>query len=112
MLMLVLEMIFTLLASVGLVSILWALLARRIVPASSGEDVFAVVRGCGRGAELEQDVRDLLWLRNRDLYPGAILIVDCGLDEEGRALARLLCANTDEIRFCDAEEAARLIFHT
>ena len=112
MLTIVLEMIFTLLASVGLASILWIVLARRIFPASTGEDLFAIVRGRGRGDALEQDIRDLLWLRQRGFFHGIVLIVDCGLDEEGLALARLLCANDEDIRLCGAEEAAALIFHT
>ena len=108
----VLEMVFILLASVGLASILWVALARRIFPASGGKDLFAVVRGRGRGDELEQDVRDLLRLRHQDLFQGTVLIVDCGLEEEGKALARLLCANGTDIKFCQPEEVMELIFHT
>ena len=108
----VLEMIFILLASVGLASILWVILAPRMFPASEGKDLFAVVRGRGRGDELEQDVRDLLWLHHRGHWQGTILVVDCGMDEEGKALARLLCANNGEIQFCEPEEAIQLIFHT
>lgn len=109
----VLEMLLTLLAAVGFASILWMFLEHRLVPGSGEESgVFTVVRGSGDGAELEQSIRSLLRLRREGLYRGTILVVDCGLDEEGKALARLLCANSEEIRFCTADELSQLIFHT
>lgn len=110
MLMIVLEMVFTLLAALGLASVLWVIFARRIVSVSGGKGQFAVVCAAGRGDELEQTIRDLLWLHSRDLYHGSILLVDCGLDEEGRALAHLLCANNREILLCTAEDAVDVMF--
>lgn len=109
----VFEMLLTLLAAVGFASILWMFLERRLFPVDGEErGVFAVVRGSGDGAGLEQSIRSLLRLRREGLYRGTVLVVDCGLNEEGQALARLLCANSEEISFCTAEELSQVIFHT
>ena len=109
----VLEMVLALLAAVGLVFLLWMLVVRRLLPLSDKYGiVVTVVRGKGNGEGLEQRVRELLWLRQSNLFRGNIVIVDCGLNEQGRALARLLCANTDEVFLCSAENLPQLILDT
>lgn len=107
----ILEILLAILAAVGLAGILWMLWARCLLPLG-GEDgrIAAVVCGCGDGAGVEQSVRSLLRLRRCNLYHGLILILDCGLDEQGRALARLLCANSGEVMLCDESELSDLIF--
>lgn len=107
----VLEMLLTLLAAVGMAFLLWLLVARRLLPFSDPHgQVYTLVRGRGGGEGVEQCVRELLWLRRWNLFRGGIVVVDCGLNEEGRALVRLLCANTDEVTFCDAEGLSQMLF--
>ncbi len=79
------------LAAVGLATILWMVVGlflrrkRRLF-----SRVTAVVRGEGDGADLEYTVRTLSQLRYEQGAFGAILILDCGLDETGRRIAELL----------------------
>ena len=79
------------LAAVGLATILWMVVGlflrrkRRLF-----SRVTAVVRGEGDGADLEYTVRTLSQLRYEQGAFGAILILDCGLDETGRRIAELM----------------------
>ena len=86
----ILEVILSLLAVVGLLSLSWLLLGHILTPAGNGETV-SLVPGQGDGEDLEQAVRGLLWLRGGGLLTGSVVIVDCGLSPEGRALAAALC---------------------
>ena len=53
----------------------------------TGRGTWTVVWGRGSGEELEQRVRNLVWLRECGLLRCAVLVVDGGLNAEGRALA-------------------------
>ena len=53
-------------------------------PGLAGAGAFAAAGG------LEQTVKGLLWLRRSGLWRGEVVIEDCGLDEDGAALARAL----------------------
>lgn len=86
----ILEVILSLLAVVGLLSLSWLLLGHILTPAGNGETV-SLVPGQGDGEDLEQAVRGLLWLRGGGLLTGSVVIVDCGLSPEGRAIAAALC---------------------
>lgn len=109
----IMEILLSALAAVGLAFIVWLITVRRLLPLSDKYGiVFTVVRGVGSGDGLEQRVRELLWLRRWNLLRGNILVVDCGLNEDGRALARLLCANTDEVLLCDQAQFSEMIFDT
>lgn len=111
--LLILETVFALLATLGLAFLLWLFAARRLLmPDDEYGRAVAVVRGEGSGEGLEQRVRELLWLRNWSLFQSNIVIVDCGLNEQGRALAQLLCANTDDILLCSIEKLSQLISDT
>ena len=77
-----------LLAAFGLVSLGWLALGALLLPGTCDTRLTVCARGGGEG--LEQTVRGLLWLRRTGLWRGEVVIEDCGLDGDGRALARAL----------------------
>lgn len=95
----VLEIILSLLAAAGLLSLGWLLLGRALAPAGRGEAV-CLVPGRGEGETLEQAVRGLLWLRGGGLLAGRVVIVDCGLSPAGRAIAAALCLREPGVEVC------------
>ena len=63
----------------------------------------------GDGAYLEDQVRTLERLgRDRGVF-GRVLIVDCGLTEEGRRLARLLAREDRGVGLCGPDEVERYL---
>ena len=106
----ILEVILAVLAAVGLMALGWLIFGRWLLPLGGTDaGMWAVLNADGNGEGLEQAVHSLLWLRRCDLWRGRLVIVDRGLDEEGRRLARLLCANTDDIVLCDLEDLPALV---
>lgn len=89
------------LAAVGLATILWMVVSlflrskRKLF-----SDVTAVVRASGDGNGLEYAVHTLSQLRYERGAFGTILILDCGLSEEGRELAGLLEREDDFVALC------------
>lgn len=53
----------------------------------TAQGTWAVVWGRNGGEELEQRVRSLVWLQSCGLLRCTLLLVDDGLNAEGRALA-------------------------
>lgn len=99
------EWALTLLAAFGLFSLICLLFGRLMVPVGTPEvSVYLAVRGEGSGRGLEHTVNALAWLRSREGLTCPVLLVDAGLNEEGRALASLLARRWDEVRVCTAEE--------
>ena len=90
------ECLTTLLAAFGLVSLGWLALGALLLPGRCAARFVVSARDGGEG--LEQTVRGLLWLRRTGLWRGEIVIEDCGLDEDGAALARAL-AEERGVRF-------------
>ena len=84
------------LAAFGLVSLGWLALGALLLPGRC--DVRLTVSARDGGEGLEQTVRGLLWLRRTGLWRGEVVIEDCGLDEDGAALARML-AGKSGVRF-------------
>ena len=110
MLSILLEMLIALLAAVGTVSLSCLLFSRWFFPlAETQEEVLTLVPAKQDGCSLDQTVCCLLRLRRWGLLRGRVAVVDCGLDEEGRTLARLLCSNSDEVLLCDPRELSKLM---
>ena len=84
----IVQFLAVLLATVGLVSLGWLALGALLLPGRCAARFMVSARGGGEG--LEQTVKGLLWLRCTGLWRGGIVIEDCGLDEDGAALARAL----------------------
>ena len=99
----ILEVILSLLAVVGLLSLGWLLFGRTLSPAG-GEKVCLLVPGRGDGSDLEQAVTGLLWLRGGGMLGGRIVLVDCGLNSAGKSVAAALCLREPGIDLCPAEE--------
>ena len=95
------------LAAVGLATILWMVVSlflrskRQFFPR-----VTAVVRASGAGGDLEYIVHTLSQLRYERGTFGTILILDCGLTEEGRELAGLRTREEEYVVLCPREQAA------
>ena len=93
--------LIAMLAAVGLASLLWAA-ARAVL--FTGPDrrstAVAVIPAAGDGADLEGQVRALDQLRRERGTFRRILLVDCGLSEEGRRLAALLAADGRQVALC------------
>ena len=95
----VLEVVLSLLAVAGLLSLSWLLFGRLLTPAGNRETV-TLVLGTGDGEDLEQAVRGLLWLRGGGMLAGSLVIVDCGLSPTGRAIAAALCMREPGVEVC------------
>ena len=94
------------LAAVGLVTLLFLIISALVRPRCRGTlDAVAVVpcRG-GDCAKLEHTVHMLE--RTRYEYGGfcRIVILDCGIDEETRKVAALLCKEDYDVTLCSKEQ--------
>ena len=95
-----------LLAALGLVTLLYALVTALLRPRKpqASDAVVLVPCGSGEAARLESAVRALE--RSRCAFGGfrRIVILDRGMDEEARAVAALLCREAFDVTLCRAED--------
>ncbi len=91
-------------AAVGVAAALWALMRRVLFLPPRRQSVTALICARGDAAEIEQQVRQLTLLRRERGIVDEILLIDCGLTEEGRHLCRLLARGDRRIRLCKSEE--------
>ena len=85
---------------------------RTPVRCGRGTGVCTVVTARGSAEGLEQTLGGLVWLEENGIVVARILIVDCGMDEEGLILARLLAKKYANIVICQAEEVKQWIVET
>lgn len=104
-----LEMLFSLFAVLGLLSLGWLLFGRVLTPGLFSAPVFAVVPASGDGGLLEQTVKGLLWLRAGELRRYTVVIADAGLDLNGTAVAQRLAQREPGIVLCPLAEVPALI---
>ena len=99
-----------LLAAIGLASIFWTII-RAVLYAGPDrrKGVVALLPASGGGEGLEEQVRTLRALREERTLFGMVLVVDCGLTEEGRKLARLLAGQDRWVSFCRRDEVAEYL---
>lgn len=96
-----LEMTLTLLAAAGLLALGWFCFEKILaLPETDRDPVWAVVAARGEGERLEQTVRTL----EKQLPGCPVVLLDLGLDEEGRRLAALLCRRWPQLELCTPEE--------
>ena len=97
--------IIALLAAIGLASLVW--MAVRLLFFRSPTAPGAVALICAResGDDLEQQVRTLILLG----AVGMILLVDCGLNDEGIRLCHLLERKDRRVILCKSEEIAKYV---
>ena len=68
------------------------------------QDVWAVVRGVGPGEGLEQRVRSLMWLRACGLLRCRVILLEEGLDEDGRKLAHALTRRWSDLELLSEQK--------
>lgn len=103
------ETLGVLLAGAGLFIFGWLLLGRLLAPIGAKGPIWAVLPASGAGEGLEHDLRGLLWLRTSGMACLRVVIADCGLSAEGRALAQLLARREEDVAFCPADKIAELV---
>ncbi len=104
----IVEIILAFLAVIGLVSLGWLGFGCLLMP-TGGTDTVCLLPGRGEGETLEQAVTGLVWLRGGGLFGGRLVIVDCGLTEQGRAIARALARRESTVELCPVEELEEYI---
>ena len=104
----ILEVVLILLAAAAVLGLGWVLFGRLVCPVGSG-GVYAVIPASGDGANLEQDVKGLLWLRGGELARFTIVIADGGLNAAGRAAASALLARDRGLVVCPMERLSEYI---
>ncbi len=95
------------LAAIGLASMMWAVV--KVVLYAGPErrpGVVAVIPAQGAGETLEEQVHILERLRQEQGVIGMVLLVDCGLSEEGKRLSRALERRNRWVTLCQKDEVA------
>ena len=77
-----------------------------------GTGVCTVVTARGSAEGLEQTLKNLAWLEENGIVVARTIIVDCGMDTEGLALARLLTKKYANIVLSQPEEVEQWIMET
>ena len=85
-----------LLLSMAFCTAICTLYSRLLTPETS-RGTWAVIRGVGSGDGLEQRVRSLMWLRALGVLRCRVVLMDGGLDAEGRKLALQLARRWPEL---------------
>jgi len=107
-----LQIIIALLVVATLFGAFWALCGRLRTPVhrTRGTTTVHTILSVRDGADgLEQTIEGLMWLMENGTMEGQILIADCGMNEEGRALARLAVKKYGKIAICKAEDVKQWI---
>lgn len=94
-----------LLAAIGLASLLWGAVRGLFFsrPRLRGTGAMALLPARGDGEGLEEQVHTLQYIRGECGGFGRILLVDCGLTEEGRKLCGLLAGEDRWVSVCAPE---------
>lgn len=98
--------VIAMLAAIGLATILWLVVSvlLRLRGRATIYHTVAMIPSRGGANGLEHTVHALEQLRSDCGGFGAIVIVDCGLSEEGRRMAALLARQERDIFLCTREE--------
>ena len=101
--------IIALLAAIGLSSLVWILVRALffLPPVAHSAIILICARGDGEG--VEQQVRTLLLLRSQYGIVGQILLVDCGLSEDGKRLCHTLARSEHIVTLCASDEIGKYI---
>lgn len=93
------------LAAIGLASLMWTVVrAVLFSQPQRRQEVLVLLPAQGDGENLEQQVHQLSHLRYEQGILGMVLMVDCGLSEEGRKLAKLLAREDRWVSLCKKED--------
>ena len=95
------------LAAIGLVSLLWAVTQTvSWIRRPAKRSAMALIPAQGSGGDLQEQVYTLTGFSRDHGIIGSILVVDCGLDEEGQTLCRILQRENRWVTLCRPEDVA------
>ena len=97
------DILLAVVCAAGLALVGWWLFGLLLRPLP-GREVKVVLPGRGDGEGLEQQVRILRGMRRERNVFSLILLVDCGLSEEGKKLSRLLAKQDRWVTICQPNE--------
>ena len=98
------------LAAIGLASLMWMVVrALFFAQPERRQGVVALIPAQGDGDALEQQVHTLERMRREQGVLGMILLVDCGLTDEGQRVSRLLALEDRWVALCQMEEIGRYL---
>ena len=103
------DAIIALLAAIGLSSLVWMLVRAVFFLPAATHSAIVLICARGDGDGVEQQVRTLLLLRSQHSIVGQILLVDCGLNEEGKRLCRMLARSEHIVTLCAGDEIGKYI---
>ena len=101
--------LIALLAAIGLTSIIWTLICAVVFSPVRRQRSVVLICARGDGSDLEDQVNTLLFLRRRSGTVDEIILMDCGLTEEGQKICRLLSQKHHLISLCTKDEIDRHI---
>ena len=99
----ILEVLLSLLAVAGLLTLGWLWFARLLRP-MGGQGAVTLLSAQGEGEDLEQSLTGLLWLRGAGFTVGQVVILDRGLNRRGLALAQTLAQQEPGVYLCPGEQ--------
>lgn len=98
------------LAAIGLTAVIFLLVSAVVHPRRRGTiPAAALVPACGTEEKLEYTVRTLERSRYEEGGFARIIIVDCGLSDESRRVAELLCREAHDVLLARPEELPELL---
>ncbi len=98
-----LDILLVFLAAAGILLLLWCLLGLVLLPVfGRSMETLYYVKGGGEG--MEQRVRAYSWLREGRITGGRLIVVDCGLNEQGMGRIHLLRERYPWVEYCPAAE--------
>lgn len=86
--------------------VIWVVLTNLRTPIGCGRGtgVYTIISVTDNAPDLEQTLKGLVWLQENEMVLGQIIIADCGMDEEGKTLARIAAKKYGKITLLKAEE--------
>ena len=97
--------VIAMLAAIGLASMIWTVVKAVLFAGPERRvEIAALVPVQGEGEGLEEQLRFLQGMREEQRMFGRALVVDCGLSEEGRKLARMLVRKHRWAALCGKDE--------
>ena len=96
--------LIALLATIGLTALIWLPIRSICFLPAVHRSVLTLLCVQGDGGELEQQVRALRLLQEECGITGKLLLVDCGLSDEGRALCRLIERTDRHVTLCEKSD--------
>lgn len=102
----VIQITLCVLLILGFAWLLWMLGCALLTPVRSGRDtrITLVVQARGDAPELEQLLRGIRWLRENGTLMADVLLVDCCLTDDARALCERAARQREDLKLCNTEE--------